>query len=100
MELNDYQNQARQTFIVDDKRLSYLGLGLNGEAGEVAERLKKRIRDNNEESLKAELGDVLWYTAVLADELGYDLNEIASGNLAKLHDRAERNKLHGDGDDR
>ena len=100
MELNDYQNQARQTFIVEDKRLSYLGLGLNGEAGEVAERLKKRIRDDNEENLKAELGDVLWYTAVLADELGYDLDEIASGNLAKLESRAERNKLQGDGDDR
>lgn len=102
MHLNTYQEQAKETFIVENKRTAYLGLGLTGEAGEVAEHLKKTIRDDkdDDEHLRKELGDVLWYTAVLADELGYDLTSIAEDNLAKLADRKERDMIHGDGDDR
>lgn len=103
MELDEYQEQARETFIVDEDRLAYLGLGLNGEAGEVAEKLKKVIRgdhDTPRQALQRELGDVLWYTAVLASELDISLSDVADENLAKLDSREHRGELRGDGDDR
>lgn len=85
----------------------YPTLGLNGEAGEVAEKVKKTIRDNggdfNEDSRRAiamELGDVMWYAATLANDLGYTLEEVAAMNLEKLRSRASRNCLGGNGDNR
>ena len=80
---------------------------LVNEAGEVAGKIKKvfrdkggEISDETRESLKAELGDVFWYIAQVATELGLSLDEIAEYNIAKLYDRLERGKIRGDGDNR
>ena len=85
----------------------YPTLGLTGEAGEVADKVKKVIRDregvfdaDTREAIKLELGDVLWYVAQLASELGYDLNEVADANLQKLSSRAARGRIGGSGDQR
>ena len=106
-DMNDmdvYQHKAKQTAIYpQSKALEYLALKLAGEAGEVAEKVGKVLRDNtrvNDEDLAKELGDVLWYVANLADYLGYDLSEIADRNLKKLADRQSRGVLGGSGDNR
>jgi NTP pyrophosphatase (non-canonical NTP hydrolase) len=85
----------------------YPALGLVGEAGEVAEKVKKLIRDcegvptaDRVEDIKKELGDVLWYLAVLANEFDIKLEDIATLNLSKLASRKKRNKIKGDGDNR
>ena len=82
-------------------------MGLSGEAGEVAEKIKKVLRDkggqideDTKQTLSKELGDVLWYVAQLASELGLDLDQIAADNIEKLQSRLERDKIHGDGDER
>ena len=78
-------------------------LGLVGEAGEVAEKIKKLIRDNsryaNEEIMK-ELGDVVFYATALANIYGRGLQEVLELNIQKLDDRQKRNKLRGNGDNR
>ena len=109
MDLNDYQNKARSTAIypnIGDNAI-YPTLGLVGEAGEVAEKMKKVIRDNNgvltetkKMEVAKELGDVLWYIANLSSELGFDLATIAQMNIDKLNSRKERNVLTGSGDNR
>lgn len=80
--------------------LQYVTLGLNGEAGEVAEQIKKAMRNDGGdlsseriESLKKELGDVLWYMTRLADELGTNLAEIAQINIKKLYARKDKDNL-------
>ena len=109
MDLNHYQGQARLTarYPQVGANLIYPTLGLCGEAGEVADKVKKVLRDRGgcfdaaaREAIKLELGDVLWYVAQLASELGFDLDGIATANLAKLASRAERNVIGGSGDDR
>jgi len=98
-----YQRKTQETAIYpEDKALEYLALGLNGEAGEVAEKIKKHIRDGKEldEDFAKELGDVLWYLTRLVDELDADMSEIAEANLDKLFDRKERDKIQGSGDNR
>tara|TARA_E500000318_G_scaffold111139_1_gene128643 strand:- start:676 stop:993 length:318 start_codon:yes stop_codon:yes gene_type:complete len=78
-------------------------LGLVGEAGEVAEKVKKQYRDHTRvtsESIQAELGDVLFYVTALANMYGSNLEEIARINLKKLNDRAERGVIKGEGDNR
>lgn len=106
MTLNQYQHGALETAIYpEDKRIIYPTLGLVGESGEVAEKVKKVYRDNNceftqerREAIALEIGDVLWYCATLANDLGYSLEEVAQMNLDKLHSRKERNRIAGDGD--
>ena len=103
MKFDDYQDKTEETAVYpEENAIEYLALGLNGEAGEVAEKIKKSIRDDKElgDEMKDELGDILWYLAQLSDELGYDLSEVAGRNIEKLFDRKERDKLHGSGDDR
>ena len=79
--------------------ISYLALGLNGEAGEVAEQVKKAIRNDGyissarRENIKQELGDVLWYIARIAVEFDVSLSEIAAGNVEKLQNRKILNQL-------
>ena len=109
MDFEEYQKKSRETAIYPNKgsNFVYPVLGLVGESGEVAEKIKKILRDNNgivdeekREEIKKELGDVLWYIAQLATELGLSLDEIARFNIKKLQSRKRRNKLHGSGDNR
>ena len=102
MYLSQYQKQAAETAIYPkDKALEYLALGLVGEAGEVANKIKKVIRDGTSpNNVRDELGDVLWYLAMLSTELGYSLDTIADKNLWKLANRKTRNVLGGSGDNR
>jgi len=111
MNLNEYQNGTAATAIYPRHdtlvALTYLGLGLASEAGEVAGVLKKVIRDRKGElapedvsALVFELGDVLWYVARLATELGVSLDDVAQLNLEKLSDRATRRVIGGSGDHR
>ena len=113
MRLNDYQDQTLATAIYPgatfgtNTAINYTILGLVGEAGEVAGKWKKVIRDDNgvlsletSNALTDELADVLWYVARAADELGYSLTELAQKNLDKLNSRAERGALGGSGDNR
>ncbi|HEY2537364.1 MAG TPA: nucleoside triphosphate pyrophosphohydrolase family protein [Solirubrobacteraceae bacterium] len=108
MDLSEYQRLSRRTAEYPrDAWLAYPALGLSGEAGEVAEHAKKAIRDDDGQisearraAMSKELGDVLWYVAQLASELGLDLDDVAQVNLDKLLSRQERGVLSGDGDDR
>jgi len=105
----EYQNKAAETAIFPkEKALEYLTLGLTGEAGEIANKVKKLIRDgaDREEyhaklnAIGHELGDILWYCAMLAREVDMNLGRIMEDNLEKLADRKARNRLQGDGDNR
>lgn len=101
-EFNEYQEQAQQ-FDVSPKSLEYYTLGLAGESGEFAEKVKKVLRGDGEvyrDELLKELGDVLWYLSALSSYLCVPLSEVANMNLDKLADRAERNQLKGSGDNR
>ena len=109
MDLNTYQTAALQTAIYPGRgnNFVYPALGMVGESGEVADKLKKVIRDNDgvltdpvREAVAKELGDTMWYLAVLAWEMDYDLNEIAQMNIDKLNSRKERGVLSGSGDNR
>lgn len=101
MTFDNYTYEARKTAIYDrTEPMPYLVLGLNGEAGEIAEGLKKHIRDGTPFNPLLELGDVLWYVAMIADEFGYSLDEVAEKNLGKLRDRQERGVISGSGDER
>lgn len=113
MTLNDYQTLARKTALYRYPVI-YPVLKLNGEAGELAEKVGKLLRDrgseayphhfdfplSEREALKAELGDVLWYVAAIATDLGLSLEDVAQANLDKLAARAARGTLQGDGDNR
>lgn len=106
--LNEYQECALETAVYPKEgSIVYPTLGLTGEAGEVSDKVKKVLRDNNrvftdevKEAVAMELGDVLWYCATLARDLGYTLQDIAEKNYAKLKSRQERGKLGGSGDNR
>ena len=108
MDFNEYQQAAAATAIYPTTMaVVYPTLGLAGETGEVAEKVKKTFRDHDgnfddgrREAVAAELGDVLWYLAMTARDLGYTLDEVACMNLAKLASRQQRRRLHGDGDNR
>ena len=103
--LDQYQEQAKATAVYpDDKAREYLVAGLAGEVGEVASLFAKHWRADQEwldySEVAAELGDILWFITLLADEVGYDLSEVAQNNIDKLADRAVRGKLKGNGDNR
>ena len=109
MTFKEYQELAKITAAYPNIGNNYIypTLGLAGETGEVAEKIKKVIRDNNgmvdsekKEEIAKELGDVLWYLAQLSTELKLDFDYIAEKNLEKLKSRQERNRLHGNGDNR
>ncbi len=109
MELSEYQSRARATAVYPQAgdNLLYPTLGLCGEAGEVAEKIKKMVRDDDgvltderRAALAKELGDVLWYLAQIATEADLDLAVIAAANIEKLSSRQRRNVLQGSGDDR
>jgi NTP pyrophosphatase (non-canonical NTP hydrolase) len=109
MDMLEYQRRSRATAIYPGagRNLAYPALGLCGEAGEAAEKVKKALRDDGgvlsaerRAALGAELGDVLWYVAQLATEAGLDLDAVAEANLAKLRSRHERGALSGSGDAR
>jgi len=100
-----YQSRCNDTALFgEDLAIEYLTLGLCSEAGEVAGKLKKKIRDgeplNYKDQMSAELGDVFWYLAMLVDRLGLNLSDIAFNNLDKLYKRKLNNKIKGSGDNR
>ena len=98
---DEYQNKAKETAIYPKKdALPYLVLGLTSEAGEVAGKAKKLIRDGTQSDLAAEIGDVLWYCAMLATELNVCLGKLMENILDKLYNRTTRGTLHGSGDNR
>jgi NTP pyrophosphatase (non-canonical NTP hydrolase) len=111
MTLNDYQTKARETAVYPktsvQTNIFYPTLGLAGEAGEIANKVKKVIRDDNSQlteerrlDLLDECGDVLWYLAELVGELGASFDEVAENNLQKLANRKAKNTLQGAGDKR
>jgi NTP pyrophosphatase (non-canonical NTP hydrolase) len=109
MDFSEYQTLSRRTATYPHAGadMTYPALGLCGEAGEVAEKVKKTIRDDGgvltaerRDALARELGDVLWYTAQLATEAGLELEQIAADNLEKLLSRQQRGVLRGSGDER
>lgn len=109
MDLSAYQSASRQfaAYPAIGFNAIYPTLGLCGESGEVAEKVKKVIRDNDgkfsedvTDAIALELGDVLWYVAQVASELGLDLNHIAQRNIDKLTFRQQRGTLQGSGDNR
>ena len=98
---HEYQEKCRTTAIYPKKdAIAYLSLGLVSEAGEVAGKVKKQIRDGTESNIASEIGDVLWYCAMLASELNVNLGKIMEDNLYKLNDRKTRGTLQGSGDSR
>lgn len=103
MTLSSYQKVAASTAIYPTQHaITYPALGLAGEAGEVANKVKKIIRDGklDKSALGAEIGDCLWYIAALCRDLNLDLGDIAKANLEKLQDRKARGTLKGSGDKR
>ncbi len=109
MTFDEYQIAALRTAQDKNKKneIFHLILGLVGESGEVAEKVKKWVRDQDSDEalldaddLAKELGDILWYVSVTASHLDISLDDLATGNIAKLADRQKRGTLPGSGDDR
>ena len=113
MNFDEYQKKAakydlaKATDNLKDIGFIEKALGLVGEAGETADKIKKILRDKDgvvsdedKELISKELGDTLWYVAAIARYLDIPLSEIASENIDKLESRYQRNKLHGEGDKR
>jgi len=108
MHFSDYERDALATAVypMRGQNVIYPTLGLVGEAGEIANKLKKIIRSGqiltpeNIQPLLHEIGDVLWYTVALANELGYTLEDAARMNIEKLQSRLKRGTIDGNGDDR
>ena len=99
--------QTSKFYPQDKLPITYPALGLNGEAGEVAEKVKKCWRDNNgifddniKQAIMKELADTLWYIWACADDMGYTLEDILKIGIQKVKERQETNTVHGSGDDR
>ena len=108
-DFNIYQTKSHITAVYPNvgNNIEYVTLGLCNEAGEVAGKVKKLLRDDNsilteerKKDIAKELGDVLWYAAELATTLGIDLHDIAFANIDKLQERKSKGTLKGDGDNR
>lgn len=103
MYINDYQHEA-MSFRLESADEAYALFGLVGEVGELYGFIAKVIRDgareDQQEYVKKELGDILWFLAAIAHDHGLQLDEIAMGNLEKLRSRAERGVIQGSGDNR
>ena len=105
---NEYQSAAVQTAVYPELiGLMYVTIGLAGETGEVAEKIKKLYRDKNGELdddyrdlIAKEIGDCLWYLAMLCTELDVSFEDVANGNIAKLRSRMAQGTIKGNGDDR
>ena len=106
MQAKEFQEQTKQFAIYpNDKALEYLTLGLVSEAGEVAGKVKKFIRDKAElsdliDGVGSEISDVMWYLSQLCNTLGLSLEDVMQYNIDKLTDRAKRNMIGGSGDTR
>jgi NTP pyrophosphatase (non-canonical NTP hydrolase) len=103
MNMNEYQNQAATTAIYPASvQVLYPTLGLAGEAGEVANKVKKIVRDGklDKEAIGSEIGDCLWYIAAICKDLGLKMEDVAQANLDKLRQRQEKGTLSGSGDTR
>ena len=107
MEAKEYEKFMSTSKVYEDLPIIYPALGLNGEAGEVADKVKKVLRDNNgifEEKIKQdilkELADTLWYIWATADDMGYTLSDVFETGIKKVKERQETNTVHGSGDDR
>lgn len=108
MTLNEYQERAMKNKVYGyGDKIIYPALGLGNEAGEVLGKIKKVLRDNGgqfssekSKEIADECGDVLWYLAALAQDLGFTLSEIAEMNVVKLDSRRERGVIQGSGDKR
>lgn len=107
-DFTNYQASSAQFAIYPkEHELTYLTMGLCSEAGEVADKVKKAIRDKGgviddtiADAISSELGDVLWYITQLATSFGYELSDIAEGNINKLTSRMNRDQIKGSGDNR
>lgn len=108
-QFDDYQTFTRTTAIYKkDNELAYLMLGITSEVGEVADKLKKQIRDRPDQpftddqtlEIQKELGDVLWYLARLVDHFGLSFQDTMNLNVDKLNGRLEKNVIKGSGDNR
>jgi NTP pyrophosphatase (non-canonical NTP hydrolase) len=108
MTLNEYEQFALSTAIYGEgQKITYPTLGLAGESGEVADKVKKVLRDYDgvftdelKLNIAKEIGDVLWYITALSRDLGFSLEEVAKMNVDKLESRKQRNVISGSGDDR
>ena len=109
--IDEYQSRTMDTAIYPEAgdrsvmAVIYVALGLAGEAGEIANKAKKILRDGTAldqfaKDARKEIGDAAWYLARLCDELDTGLSEVLAGNLAKLADRKARGVLRGSGDNR
>lgn len=104
--LNNYQMQAREFAIYPERmKVVYPALGLAGEAGEVADKVKKIYRDDRTDAkflaeIAKEIGDVMWYCSVLAEDLGFSLQQVAEMNIYKLQSRKSAGNIVGSGDNR
>lgn len=110
MNFNEYQEKTSNTWISNQHNLTRIILGICGESGEIAEKIKKFYRDGNvnlkedlynlKKDLKKELGDLMYYIAMCANSLQLNLEDIAKTNIEKLKSRKQRNKIKGSGDNR
>tara|TARA_B110000858_G_C17380383_1_gene283537 strand:- start:85 stop:396 length:312 start_codon:yes stop_codon:yes gene_type:complete len=103
MEFFEYQHKAVSFAVYPaTHKVLYPTLGLCGESGEVAEKVKKQVRDGvfNRHEVAKELGDVLWYLTNVCNDIGYNLEEIATMNIEKLNSRKDRDVIKGSGDNR
>ena len=107
MTIQEYENFMSTSKVYNSLPIIYPTIGLNGEAGEVAEKIKKIIRDNNgifdvdhKEDILKELSDVIWYVWAIATDMGYTLEDVLNAGVQKISKRQLTNTIHGNGDNR